>query len=140
MRRIAWLIPLLLILSAATAFAQGDALSYQMPPQVLADIIDAPPTPGVYLSPDNEWLLLLERPGNPPIAEVAQPELRLAGLRINPRSNGPSRARSLNGLTFQNLSDGKEIKVAGIPAEARLTGVSWSPDGQRIAFEYKRCK
>jgi dipeptidyl aminopeptidase/acylaminoacyl peptidase len=105
-----------------------------MPPQVLADIIDAPPTPGVYLSPDNEWLLLLERPGYPPISEVAQPELRLAGLRINPRSNGPSRARSLSGLTCQRLSDGQEVKVTGLPAEARITGPSWSPDGKRIAF------
>ncbi len=42
-----------------------------MPPQVLADMIDAPPTPFVAVSPDNEWLLLLERPGNPPISEVA---------------------------------------------------------------------
>jgi len=134
MRPTALLIPLIVLLAVGPALAEGDALEYQMPPQVLADIIDAPPTPGVYLSPDNEWLLLLERPGYTPITEVAQPELRLAGLRINPRSNGPSRARSLNGLTFQRLSDGEEIKVTGLPEEARLTGVSWAPDGKRIAF------
>ena len=80
-----WALPL-----AGIAMAQEPALTYQMPPQVLADIIDAPPTPGVYLSPDKEWLLLLERPGNPSIEEVAAPELRLAGLRINPRSMGRS--------------------------------------------------
>ena len=134
MRASVFLFFLLLVMTAVAAFGPGDALSYQMPPQVLADLIDAPPTPGVYLSPDNEWLLLLERPGSPPISEVAQPELRLAGLRINPRSNGPSRARSLNGLTFRKLSDGKETRVTGLPDEARITGVSWAPDGKRIAF------
>ncbi|MCP4573868.1 MAG: prolyl oligopeptidase family serine peptidase [bacterium] len=124
---------LLLVLLPTLAAAQDAAVSYQMPPQVLADMIDAPPTPFVAISPDNEWLLLLERPGNPPISEVAAPELRLAGRRINPRSNAPSRERPMNGLLFQRLSDGKEVRVTGLPAEPRITGVSWSPDGKRIA-------
>ena len=118
----------------ATASADDTAIGYQMPPQVLADIIDAPPTPGVYLSPDGEWMLLLLRPGLPSIEEVAQPELRLAGLRINPRSNGPSRARTLSGLTFRRLSDGAERPVEGIPEGARITSISWSYDAERIAF------
>ena len=88
----------------------------------LAAMIDAPPTPGVDLSPDKQWLLLLERPGNPPISEVAQPELRLAGLRINPRANGPSRVRNLNGLVFQSLENGKEVRVTGLPADSLLWG------------------
>ncbi len=134
MRSAALLISVLVLQAAGPVLSQGDSLEYQTPPQVLTDIIDAPPTPGVYLSPDNRWLLLLERPGNPLIAEVAQPELRLAGLRINPRSNSPSRERSLDGLAFQNLTDGKEIKVSGLPEQARITSVSWAPDGRRIAF------
>jgi len=114
--------------------ADDSATGYQLPPQVLVDIIDAPPSPTVYLSPDNEWMVLLQRPGLPPIEEVAQPELRLAGLRINPRSNGRSRERSLSGLTFRRLSDGNERPVEGIPESARITGVSWSYDAERIAF------
>ncbi|MCB1182565.1 S9 family peptidase [bacterium] len=127
---------LLVLLLALPAAAQdeGTRLGYQMPPQVLADIIDAPPTPGVSISPDNRWLLHLERPGYPSIAEVAQPELRLAGLRINPRSNGPSRGWNLNGLLLQNLSSGDEVRVTGLPADPQITSVTWSPDSERIAF------
>ena len=123
-----------LLLAPTLAGAQDAAVSYQMPTQVLADMIDAPPTPWVAVSPDNEWLLLMEQPGNPPISEVAAPELRLAGLRINPRSSGRSRERPMNGLVFRQLSDGKEVRVTGLPDEPRITGVSWSPDGKRIAF------
>ncbi|MFT5316556.1 MAG: dipeptidyl aminopeptidase/acylaminoacyl peptidase [Candidatus Krumholzibacteriia bacterium] len=131
-----WCFGAVLALLPMAAFAQDDStdMGYQMPPQVLADIIDAPTTPGVSLSPNNEWLLHLERPGYPSIAEVAQPELRLAGLRINPRSNGPSRGRSLNGLMFQNLESGKEVRVTGLPAEPRITSVTWSADSKHVAF------
>lgn len=106
---------------------------YRLPPQVLVDIIDAAPTPAVVLSPDRAWLLLLEQPGLPPIEEVAQPELRLAGLRLNPRTNGPSRDRNLSGLVLRRLEDGQERRITGLPPAAPITGVSWSPDGKRIA-------
>lgn len=74
-----------------------DALGYQMLPKVLADIIDAPQTPWVTTSPDNQWLLFLELPGLPSIEEVAQPELRLAHLRMNSRDNGHSRQNNAAG-------------------------------------------
>ena len=129
-------VPLALLCAMLLALpaVASDALSYQMPAQVLADMIDAPPTPAVAVSPDGEWLVLLERPGLPPISEVAMPELRLAGLRINPRTNGRSRGGYLDGLTFQRLKDGKSVPVTGLPEDARINGVSWSPNGERIAF------
>jgi hypothetical protein len=39
------------------------------PPQPIAQILDQPATPLVQLSPDREQLLLLERPGLPPVAD-----------------------------------------------------------------------
>lgn len=107
---------------------------YMLPPQILVDMIDAAPTPIVTTSPDNQWLLIMHRPDLPSIEELAQPELRLAGLRINPRTNGPSRQQTLSGLFFQRLADDLEIPVTGLPEGARLTSVQWSPDGKRVAF------
>jgi len=64
---------------------------YQNPPDDIASLINAAPTPGASLSPSGNWMLLMEKPNLPSIEEVAQPELRLAGIRINPRTNGSSR-------------------------------------------------
>ncbi|MGI9182798.1 MAG: hypothetical protein ACR2H9_20150, partial [Longimicrobiaceae bacterium] len=60
---------------------------YRVPPKAIADLVDAPPTPAVSLSPDKDWLLLMELPNLPPLSDLAQPELLLAGLRLNPRTH-----------------------------------------------------
>src|SRR5687767_5224027 len=115
----------------------GAPLTYQQPPRAIADVIDAPEAPDVSLSPDRRWLLLLGKPGHPPIAELAEPELRLAGLRINPRTNGPSRVSHYISLTLLSLEDGRpgpHREIVGIPAGARIGGVRWSPDSARIGL------
>jgi dipeptidyl aminopeptidase/acylaminoacyl peptidase len=129
---------LALLLLGLPALAQPgpapEESTYRTPPQVLVDIIDAPPTPGVSLDPTREWMLLLKQPSLPPIAELAERELRLGGLRIKPQINGPSRTTSLNGLELLRVSDLSRRQITGLPAGARIENVRWSPDGSRIAF------
>ena len=107
---------------------------YKIPPKAIADLVDAPITPNVRLSPDKKHLLILERTSLPSIEELSQPELRLAGLRINPMTNGRSRANSYKGILIQNIKSGKQKKVKGLPKNAKISNVSWSPDSKRIAM------
>ena len=107
---------------------------YQTPPNDIATMVNAAPTPGASLSPSGEWMLLLEKPNLPSIEEVAQPELRLAGIRINPRTNGSSRPFYYNGFKIKSLKDFKEKKVNGLPSIPKIENVSWSPQGDKIAF------
>ncbi len=130
---VAGLVLLVLLLGAASA-AGAAALTYQVPPQPLVDLVDAPPTPAASLSPDGGWLLVLERPSLPSIAELSEPEFRLAGLRFKPATNGPSRDYSFNGLALVKVADGSRRPVTGLPANPRIGDVSWSPDGSRLAF------
>ena len=123
---------LLLSLCAVAAAAQG--LPYKVPPQVIADLVEAPATPRVSFSPNGQWMLLLDEPPLPSLAEMAQPELRLAGLRLNPQTNGPSRMRYSKTIIIKSLSKGIELLVQGLPRGARLNEVSWSPDNTKIAF------
>ncbi len=125
------------ILPAAVAETAAESV-YRTPPQTLVDIADAPPTPTGVLDPRREWLLVLERPGLPPISELSERELRLGGLRIRPGNNGPSRATYTTGLRLLRLSDLAERRIVGLPEEARIQNVEWSPDGSRFAFTHSR--
>ncbi|MFC5372938.1 S9 family peptidase [Brevundimonas faecalis] len=109
---------------------------YQQPPQPIAQILDSKPNPSASLSPDRRTVLLQERTNLPSIAELSEPMLRLAGYRINPQNNGPANSRVswLTGLSFQGVDGGAARPVTGLPAGARLTGVSWAPTGKAVAF------
>ncbi|HKP12468.1 MAG TPA: prolyl oligopeptidase family serine peptidase [Blastocatellia bacterium] len=129
-----------LVLAAATfASAQtrqqaATASGYLTPPKVITDILDAPPTPSVVVSPDRRTVALLYRRSMPTIAELAQPVHRIAGARINPRTNGrQQRSGGVTGITLKSIADGAEIKVV-VPPGANLGGVSFSPDGKRLSF------
>ena len=83
------------------------AANYKMPPKAIADLVDAPPTPSVIRDPNDRWMLILERPNLIPIEELAQPELRLAGMRINPRTHGPSRSSYYTGMKLLSIEEGR---------------------------------
>src|SRR5213083_1447801 len=106
---------------------------YKTPPQVIVDILDAPPLPVASISPDRQWLLLLEQRSMPTIAELAQPMLRLAGNRINPRTSGPQLPGPITGLFLKRVADGSERRV-NVPTPAALSYVIWSPDSRTVAF------
>jgi dipeptidyl aminopeptidase/acylaminoacyl peptidase len=128
---------LFVLLVPAAVFAEeaeGDEqITYRMPPGPLAEIVDAPPTPLVGLSLDRQWMLLMDYPSLISIDELAEPELRLAGLRIRPRTNGPSRDYSLSALTLKRLDDLSETPVVGLPEGGRIGDVIWSPDNSKLA-------
>jgi dipeptidyl aminopeptidase/acylaminoacyl peptidase len=121
--------------AAQTGRAPATSGGYLTPPAPISQILDAPPTPGVSVGRDGRTIALLERENLPAIAELAEPELRLAGFRISPRLNGPSAGRTswITGITFQDLESGAQRRVS-LPAGARVSSAQWSPDGSRMAF------
>src|SRR5207248_3296921 len=97
---------LALLASAARATAAeppNAPLKYQVPPKPIADLVDAPLSPRANVDPTRTRLLLEEPRALPPISEVAAEELRLAGVRINPRTNGPSRGEHFVRLTLLRI-------------------------------------
>src|SRR5918999_5234751 len=93
-----------LVLVTAALAADPASAQYQVPPKEIVDILDAPPLPTAAVSPSRQVMALLERPSMPPIADLAQPMLRLAGLRINPRTNGPHRFQYAVAVTPYRVS------------------------------------
>jgi dipeptidyl aminopeptidase/acylaminoacyl peptidase len=107
--------------------------TYRLPPDEIVRILDAPPTPSVSIDPTGTWMLVIDQPSMPSIAELAQPMLRLAGMRINPRTNGRFTTSYNVGLKLQRVSDNAVFPVA-LPVDARIGSPRWAPDGQRFAF------
>src|ERR1039457_902181 len=121
-----------LLLFVPALFVFG-AQPYQKPPQAVLDVLNAPPTPALSLSPSRTYAIEGQAVRNPPIAELAQPMLRLAGVRINPKTNGLHNTVFNSSLTLRKIPEGTEIKVE-LPANAKLGLGRWSPDSTRFAF------
>ncbi|MCC5913517.1 MAG: S9 family peptidase [Balneolaceae bacterium] len=135
MIRITTLLIALLLFLQTDLFAQD---SYQVPSQELVNLVDGARNPSVSFSPDRKTLLLQDVPSLPSIAEMAQPELRLGGIRINPNTGGPSRPGYVTGFTLRDMETGADREVSGLPENAVITNVSWAPDGARFAFLLNR--
>jgi dipeptidyl aminopeptidase/acylaminoacyl peptidase len=122
---------------SSSLFAQSSTPGYLLPPKVIVDILDAPPPPTVELSPTGEAMAVLERSSMPPLSELAQPMLRLAGVRINPRTNGLHRAVRYRSLVIKSPVDGSQRRVT-LPQSPALGWLGFSPDGRRFAFTHTR--
>jgi dipeptidyl aminopeptidase/acylaminoacyl peptidase len=115
----------------------GPAISaetWRKPPKDILDVLNAPVTPQVSFSPAADYALLLTGVRHPPLEDLAQPMLRLAGLRINPAVNGPHAAPYYTGYVLKKLPEGTETAVA-LPPGSRAGAPQWSPDGKRFAFQ-----
>lgn len=123
----------LAVLFAAAALLATAETAYRKPPKAIQDVLDAPLTPSMSISPSKTHVLLAEPLRYPPIADLAEPVLRIAGLRISPKTNGPHTPLYYRKLTLKNLVSGAETVVA-LPAGSRPGNLRWSPDGSRIAF------
>ena len=127
-----------LLMAAVRGAEAQEILEYQVPPKGIVELVDTLPTPSVMVSPvdhaGKRWLLIEPLSGLPPITALAQPELRLAGLRFNPRTNGPSRGRYGTSLRLKALPDGAETVVVGMPTNAKIRFVGWAPDARHVYF------
>lgn len=130
MRRLLLSLSLLITLPA---FSQ-DALKYQEPPAVIKELALAAATPAVDLNSKGDVMLVMERSGFPSIEELSQPEYRLAGVRINPANFGLSRGAYVTSILIKSTDGKQQRAVTGLPANPRITGLTWSPSEKQIAF------
>ena len=99
-----------------------DPPKYSLPPKAIVDVFDAEFLPQTMVSPNHQVVALMKGRSYPTIAELAQPMYRLAGARVNPRTNGPHRASGLAGtgiysIVLKKIADGAEVTVP-LPQQA----------------------
>jgi dipeptidyl aminopeptidase/acylaminoacyl peptidase len=123
----------LLCLLAPPLAAQENVV-FRTPPEEVRKLVDAPLPPSVLVDPAGTRLVLLDQPGYKSLAELAEPELRLAGLRINPKNHNRARLNVTTGISVQEIDSGRKAAVAGLPASPRIQWTRFSPKGTYFSF------
>ncbi|MBW4692586.1 MAG: prolyl oligopeptidase family serine peptidase [Lyngbya sp. HA4199-MV5] len=103
------------------------------PPEPINQILDAPATPAVLISPDDHWFVELEQPALTTIAELAEPIVAVAGFRLNPKLSCPARHHTYRGMRLQAIPSGASQEIP-LPDDPRISYLRWSPNGQILAF------
>ncbi|XP_004229392.1 probable glutamyl endopeptidase, chloroplastic [Solanum lycopersicum] len=119
----------------------ASATGYRLPPFEIRDIVDAPPLPALSFSPLRDKILFLKRRSLPPLSDLARPEEKLAGIRIDGKCNSRSRMSFYTGIAIHQLMEdgslGPEKEIQGLPKGAKINFVMWSNNGQHLAFSVR---
>jgi len=126
---------LVLFLFTSIIFSQEN-IGYQQPPAEILNLVDIQLAPSVLLDDNKEYMVLLYRNAFKSIDELSQTELRLAGLRIDPKTNIGSRVNYYNNIEIKNIKvkNSTSIQVKGLPENPRFSNFTWSPDQKKIAL------
>jgi dipeptidyl aminopeptidase/acylaminoacyl peptidase len=127
---------ILLTVALITQLISFSQDGYKTPPKDVADMLLAKRPPNVSVDDKGEWMLFMESSSYPSVAELARPELRIAGLRINPANFAPSRQTFITGLYLKNSKTDKEYKISGLPSPLFAGSISWSGNDKKIAFTH----
>ncbi len=111
-----------------------EAQTYQQPDKVILDLAQAELPPRSMTDARGRYLALLTRNPYQDLQDLTQPELRLAGLRVNPSNHNESRTKPFTGVALRKLPEGQSLEIKGLPANAKWEYPSFSPDGGRFAF------
>jgi dipeptidyl aminopeptidase/acylaminoacyl peptidase len=113
---------------------------YDRPPANILDVMHSPPPPAPILSPQGDKILLYTTVEYPSMSVVAEPYLKLAGVRVEPRT----RAKHDTPGGYGIRSCAQEYSIAAVPSgtPTKITlppgscasRPSWSADGKAFVF------
>ncbi len=127
----------ILFVSMMGAFIFGNAQSdfpYQKPDDKILSLADAKPAPSIRMRYDASKAVLLFRNAYKSIEELSEAEVKLAGVRINPKTNGPSRTTYFNDIQILDIKSGKQLAAIGQPLHAKMSNFTWSYNQDKIGF------
>ena len=127
---------ILFILFFFSIIKSQENYSYQKPPKEILELVDVTLPPRVLIDENKTFMIYLYRNSYKSINELSAPEIKLAGLRLNPNSNNRSRTNYYNNIMISKMDNiGKDPKqVKGLPKLPKLSNIKWSPDQTKIAM------
>lgn len=129
------LLVLIIAINALASYSQEN-LPYQKPSNEILELVDVNLAPRVLIDNDNKNMVFLYRDSFKTIEELSREELRLGGLRIDPKTNIGSRTTYYNNikLKYMDVTEPQVVDVNGLPDNPKLANFRWSPDQKKIAF------
>ncbi|WP_298652836.1 prolyl oligopeptidase family serine peptidase [uncultured Proteiniphilum sp.] len=125
---------LFVLLMTTRLVESQENITYQTPPEEILDLVDIERAPTVNMDSKGEQMLFFYRNTFKTLSELNQPEVRLAGLRINPGANISSTVTYFNNIRYKKTTDKEVRQIQGLPSEPLITNVSFSPDETKLAF------
>ena len=115
--------------------SQGNYI-YQRPPNEILELVDVSLPPRVLIDENKKFMVHLYRDSYKSIIELSNPEIKLAGLRLNPNSNSRSRTNYYNNVMISKMDqiDKSAKQIKGLPKNPKLANIKWSPDQTKIAM------
>ena len=98
-------------------------IKYQKPSQEILDLVEYERAPSVLYDDNKTYMIFLYRDNYKSISDLSEKELRLGGLRINPKTNIGSRVTFYNNVKIKKLKDKNRSvnQVSGLPDNPKLT-------------------
>jgi len=109
------------------------ASRWQSPPEDWLRVLHAPQYFDALPAPGGRHLLLGDPVLYPPLAELAAPMHKLAGIRVNPANNGIQGQHGDTNPRLVRVRDGITVPLH-LPQGAELLDVEWTADGERFAL------
>nr|WP_245556318.1 prolyl oligopeptidase family serine peptidase [Algicola sagamiensis] len=110
-------------------------MDYQTPSEQISQLAEAPARPYAMISPDKRWIAFAQYNRLVPLQDLTREELKLAGLKIDPKRFSRKIPIAFHQLSLKDLKTNQDIEVQGLP-EGKILHVSWSADSQFLAFVF----
>jgi dipeptidyl aminopeptidase/acylaminoacyl peptidase len=109
------------------------ATGWQTPPEEVMKVLHAPQLPWVWTAPTGEHLLLADPVTYPPLAEMAGPMHKLAGIRVDPVVGNIHGRHGGTSPRLVKVEGGAETALP-LPEKFEVLSVSWTASGTHFAL------
>jgi len=123
-----------LVLFLLSGLVSAQKISYMQPPKEIVEIISAKPLPEVAFSNDYKKAVISGKESSmSELSYIAGSEFRVAGLRIDNNFSN-TRQQFSNELSILDVESGSINQVTGLPQNAKISNIDWSPSGKYFCF------
>lgn len=111
--------------------------SYQRPELLIDSMVRAGSFSTPFMNHQGSALIKAFYVEMPSLAYVSREQIKLGGVRFNPKNFTAISNYYINQISYFDILEKKERPIP-FPKEAILRGISWSPDGKKVAITMEK--